>query len=226
MRAWTQTADDILRRADWAARRDGTWQVWLRILTCLVCFSVLYGAVMGTFRGLTGQPEWLRQMIYSAVKVPLLLTVSFCLSLPNFFVLSSLFGLRDDFAKAVRAIVAAQAGLAIVLAALAPLTLLFYASSADYNWALLFNGLVFATASLAAQFLLREYYRPLVLRNPRHRKLLVGWGLLYVLVAIQLAWLLRPFIGAEGVEVQFLRAEAWDNAYVVLFQLIWRTLTG
>ncbi|MEM8944579.1 MAG: hypothetical protein AAGD11_05285 [Planctomycetota bacterium] len=160
------------------------------------------------------------------MKVPLLLTIAFCLSLPNFFVLSSLFGLRDDFAQAVRAIVSAQAGLAVVLAAWAPLTLLFYASSADYNLALLFNGLVFATASVMAQFLLRGYYRPLVLRNPRHRKLLVCWGLLYVLVAIQLAWLLRPFIGSRGIEVQFLRPEAWDNAYVVLFRLVWQTLFG
>jgi hypothetical protein len=179
---------------------------------------------MGTFRGLTGQDQWLRQIIYSGLKVPLLLCTSFVLSLPSFFVLSTLLGLRRDFAESVRAIVAAQAGLAIVLASLGPLTLFWYASSTDYNWALLFNGLMFAAASLAAQHLLRGYYRPLIQRNARHRQMLACWGAVYVLVAIQLAWLLRPFIGSPGREVEFLRPEAWDNAYVVVGRLILKTL--
>ncbi|MEM8944575.1 MAG: hypothetical protein AAGD11_05265 [Planctomycetota bacterium] len=64
MRAWLQTADDILRRAEWTVRLNSTLQVWLRMLVCLVFFGVFYGAVMGTFRGLTGQPQWLLQMTY------------------------------------------------------------------------------------------------------------------------------------------------------------------
>ena len=59
-------------------------------------------------------------------------------------VLSTLFGLRQDWGQAVRALVAAQAGLAIALSSLAPLTMLFYASTRDYGQALLFNGLMFA----------------------------------------------------------------------------------
>ena len=62
--------------------------------------------------------------------------------------LNTLFGLRRDFPQALRALIAAQAGLAIVLASLAPFTLLWYASSADYYAALRFNGLMFAVASL------------------------------------------------------------------------------
>ena len=224
MRALAQTADDVLRRTDWTARDEPSLRSWLRLLACLIGFGIVYGAAMGTYRLSTGQSQWLLQLIYSAIKVPILLTVSFVINLPSFFVLSTLLGLRKDFALAVRAIVAAQAGLAVVLAALAPLTLLCYASSAEYDHALLFNGAIFATASLAAQFLLRRFYRPLIARNPRHRQLLIGWGCLYVLVAIQLAWLLRPFIGSAGVDVQFLRPEAWDNAYEVLLRLVWRAL--
>jgi hypothetical protein len=191
---------------------------------CLVAFAMAYGAVMGTFRGLVGRDQWLLQIAYSAIKAPLLLTGSFIIGLPSFFVLSTLLGLRRDFAESVRALVAAQAGLAIVLASLGPLTLLWYASSADYQHALLFNGVMFAAATLAAQYLLRNYYRPLVQRDPRHHRLLLCWAFIYMLVAIQLAWLLRPFIGSPQVEVQFLRPEAWDNAYVIVGRLILRTL--
>lgn len=224
MRSWVYAADDVLRRAAWTTQPGDTARALTRLLICLVLFGFFYGAVMGTFRGLTGQSQWQTQILYSAVKVPMLLSISFCVSLPSFFVLSSLLGLRRDFGQAVRSLIAAQTGLAITLTALAPLTLMWYASSADYNQALLFNGVVFAAASLAAQYLLRSYYRPLVARNPRHRILLVCWGAVYVLVAIQLAWILRPFIGSPGNQVQFLRPEAWDNAYVVVFRLIWKTL--
>jgi hypothetical protein len=218
------SADGILRRAAWTRRSTYNWRALVRLAVCLLAFALLYGAVMGTFRGLTGQDQWLRQIAYSAAKVPLLLMASFALGLPSLFVLSSLFGVRQDFAESVRALVAAQAGLAIVLAALSPLTLLWYASSSNYQEALLFNGGMFAVASLTAQYLLRAYYRPLLRRDPRHSRVLVCWALIYVLVAIQLAWLLRPFIGSPRADVQFLRPEAWDNAYVFVGRLIWRTL--
>ena len=218
------TADDVLRRAPWTTLPSGPLsRVW-RLVGCLVAFGLLYGATMGTFRGLAGQPEWLRQIVYSAVKVPLLLVATFLISLPSFFVLNTLLGLRRDFGQALRAVVATQAGLAIILASLAPLTMLWYASSAVYSHALLFNGAMFAVASCSAQWLLRGYYQSLVARNRRHRWLLWSWVFVYALVAIQMAWLLRPFIGAPGMEVQFLRREAWDNAYEVVLQLIVRSL--
>jgi branched-subunit amino acid ABC-type transport system permease component len=111
-----------------------------------------------------------------------------------------------------------------VLASLGPITLLWFASSTDYIAALVFNGLMFAAASLAAQALLRGYYRPLIQRDARHRRMLACWGFVYVLVAIQLAWLLRPFIGAPTRNVEFLRPEAWDNAYVVVGRLVLHAL--
>jgi hypothetical protein len=218
------TADGVLRRAAWTTRSTNLRSNLPKLVGCLVAWALVYGAIMGAYRGLNGYDQWVRQIVYSAVKVPLLLTASFAISLPSFFVLSTLFGLRRDFAESVRAIIAAQAGLAVVLAALAPLTLLWYASSADYHWALLFNGAMFAAASLAAQQLLRGYYRSLIARNLRHRRMLVCWGFAYMLVAIQLAWLMRPFIGSPNKDVQFLRPEAWDNAYVMVARLIWQSL--
>jgi hypothetical protein len=223
MHGWWTTADDVLRRAAWtrlpARRRD-----LAQLVGCLLLFSILYGATMGTFRALVGQPQWLLQIVYSAVKVPLLLLATFAISLPSFFVLNTLLGLRRDFAQALRAVVATQAGLAVILASFAPMTLFWYASSSEYSQALLFNGAMFAAASISAQWRLRQYYRPLVERNRRHRWMLWGWLVVYTLVAIQMAWLLRPFIGAPAIEVAFLRPDAWDNAYVKVLQLIGRTL--
>ena len=226
MRVWMATVDDVLRRAEWTTQTSRAAHGLARLFGCLVVCGLLYGAAMGTFRGLAGESQWLRQIVYSAVKVPLLLVTTFVISLPSFFVLSTLLGLRRDFGQSLRAVIATQAGMAAILASFAPLTALWYCSSSSYQSATLVNGVMFAVASLAAQYLLREYYRPLIARNARHRKLLWAWAIVYALVAIQMAWLMRPFIGSLEKDVQFIRTEAWDNAYVIVLRLIWRTLTG
>jgi hypothetical protein len=193
---------------------------WL--LTLLVGFGLGYGGVMGTFGGVGGERSW--QVLYSAVKVPLLLLATFVLSLPSFFVLNTLLGLRNDFPDVLRALATTQAGLTIILASLAPLTLLWYASSADYQSAILFNGLMFALASVSAQGILRRDYRPLIARAPRHRWLLRLWVVIYAFVGIQMAWILRPFVGSPKAPVQFFRAEDWADAYTVVLRIVWNHL--
>jgi len=209
--------DDVLRHRPWTiqtAARGRTWSLGV----CVFVFGFLYGMAMGSYSGVGGDRA--RQLLYSGLKVPLLLLLTFLIGLPNFFVLNTLFGLRRDFRESLRALVAAQAGVAIVLASCAPLTLFWYASFADYSVAVLFNGLIFALASFAGQYLLRGYYRPLILRNPRHGPLLWTWLGLYIFIGIQMGWIMRPFVGAPSAPVQFFRTGDWGNAYVVVVQLI------
>jgi len=224
MPAFLLRADDVLRRRPWTTRSTDVFPALATLATTAVIFGMTYGAVMGSFSGVWDQRAW--QVVYSAVKVPLLLSATSLIALPSFFVLNTLFGLRRDFVEAARALIATQAGLAVILASLAPLTAFWYASSADYRNAILFNGLMFATASFAAQGLLRGYYRPLIERNRRHRWMLWTWIVLYVFVGIQMGWVLRPFVGDPDAPVQFFREGAWDNAYVVVARLIYRVLAG
>jgi hypothetical protein len=183
----------------------------------IVC-GMAYGAVMGSYgeRGL--------QAVYSAVKVPLLLAATVGLSLPSFFVLNSLRGLRSDFGAAVRAVVVSQAAVTVVLLSLAPVTAFWYVSSTDYRTAILFNALMFGVASIAAQLPLRRAYRPLIERDPRHRVMVRVWLVLYAFVGIQMGWVLRPFIGDPVQRVQFFRSGAWDNAYEVVARMAWEVL--
>jgi hypothetical protein len=208
IREFFSAADGILRdRSEAAAARH-----WLSALLFVVVFGSCYGALMGTFGGIGG--DRLLQVLYSALKVPLLLLFTFVVALPSFFVLNTLFGLRSDFPAVLTALVSTQAGLTIVLLSFSPYTLFWYASSADYNAAILFNALIFGLAAFTGQWLLRRRYRVLIAANPRHRTLLRFWLILYAFVGIQSAWVLRPFIGNPGMRVQFFREEAWGNAYV------------
>src|SRR3989440_11109070 len=112
-----------------------------RLLLLVVMFGLLYGGVMGSYGGISGD-RW-KQVIYSAVKVPFLLIGTFLLSLPSFFVISTLLGLREDFVYSLRVLMATQAALTIILASFAPFTALWYVSFTDYQSAILFNALMF-----------------------------------------------------------------------------------
>jgi hypothetical protein len=221
-----QLADDLLRGEISAARgsRDQRLPVFGSLILAIVVYGMFYGAVMGSYGGMSGLRFW--QAVYSAVKVPFLMISTFLLSLPSFFVLNTLLGLRDDFPRVVRALISTQAGLTIILSALAPFTAFWYVSGSDYEPAILFNGMMFAVASFSAQWMLRRQYAPLIRGNPRHRWMLRTWIIIFVFVGIQMGWVLRPFIGNPSAPVQFFREGSWSNAYVFVLQMIWDVLNG
>jgi hypothetical protein len=214
-RAWA-SVDRLLRG------RPAPPENWLaeiaRQAAIIVIAGCAYGAVMGTFGGVG--PQRAAQIVYSAVKVPLLLSAAFLLSLPSFFVLNTLMGLRRDWGRSVTAVAGAQAGLTVILASLAPFTALCYVSGCDYPNAILFNGFMFAVASVSAQLILRRAYRRLMEDDPRHRWMPRTWLVIYGFVGIQMGWVLRPFIGDPMLPTRFIRPGAMSNAYIVLTHLL------
>jgi hypothetical protein len=217
------SADDLLRAGLTSPYgRTPRLPTLPQLFGLILLFGLSYGAAMGTFSGFA--PDRAVQIAYSAVKVPLLLLATFLLSLPSFFVLNTLLGLRADFPEALRALMATQAALTIVLASLAPFTVLFYASSDHYQMAQLFNAAMFTVASLAAQVLLKRLYSPLIARDRRHRWLLRAWLLTYAFVGIQMGWILRPFIGKPEMDPTFFREEAFTNAYQAVLRIITEVL--
>ena len=218
IRRFLQQIDALLRRRgrfmeDAPAAKRLRW-----LATFVIVSGFFYGAVMGTYSGL--RPERYHQMLYSGFKVPLLLLVTFILCVCSFFVLNTILGLRDDFGKALHAVLGTQACVSIVLASLAPVTAFFYVSGRDYQTAVLVNALMFGVASLAGMRFLLKAYAPLILKEPLHRRMLLFWIVMYAFVGIQMGWLLRPFVGNPTAPVEFLRPDAWGNAYVVIVDLI------
>jgi hypothetical protein len=187
------------------------------LVAAILLGGSLYGAFMGTYACVS--PERLKMVAYAAIKVPLLIVVTTALCLPGFFVFNTLAGLRDAFARALRAILAGQAGSALALASLGPVIRVVYTSGVSHRWALLANSAVFTLATLAGQMVLLRQYRRLVGEEPRHRVMLRLWLGVYALVGTQLGWMLRPFVGTPGLPVTFFRDEPFSNAYVAIAQL-------
>jgi len=205
---------DALLRCEGRHTVGGGRLPWAAIVAMIIAAGFAYGAVMGLYQ--------LRplQALYSGLKVPLLLFVATIVCLPNFFVVNTVIGLRDDLPAALRGILSAQGTLAICLVALAPITAFIYVSDIGYQTAKVANGLMFALASAAGQVTLARHYRPLLAKDRRHMVGLVCWLLLYIFVAVQFAWVLRPFIGRPGLDVTFFREGAWGNAYLEVLRAI------
>lgn len=188
-----------------------------------VVLAVTGGALHGFALGASSGEPLLA--LYSGLKIPLLLLCSCLVTLPNFYVLHAVLGLAPDFRAACRGLWAAQAALAAALGALAPVVVFVFVSSDNGYLLTLADGLLFAIAVAVGQTVLRRHYAPLLRRDRRHRITLICWAVLYVFFAIQLAWVLRPFLGTRGYPVEFLRGNAFaKNAYVVLIDHFARLL--
>lgn len=218
MRAFLQRVDRFLRNADAADASPG--RLFREQLPMIVAGGLLYGAIMGSYRGLDSD-GW-KQMCLSAVKVPVLFFVTFLLCLPSFYVLNVLAGVGRDFGRVLRALLSFQSVAAVVLAALGPITWLMNISTGHYGFIVFWNGVMFAVASAVGQWRMGQRYRALIAANHRHRQLWWTWMWLYWFVAIQMAWVLRPFVGDPTKPFQILRAEAWGNAYVEVAKLVGR----
>lgn len=246
------TVDRVLRRRDWSETTlaktamgsesqpalSGSQQItasipFRKVIAIVMICGAVYGLAMGSYAYVTGERALVAQipqLIYSATKVPLLICFTVAISLPSFFVINTLMGLREDFREALGAIVSAQAGLTLILVSLFPITLFVYSSlpstRTSYALAVLFNAAMFAVASISAQILLSAYYAKLVARNDRHRWMVRLWIVVYAFVGIQAGYVLRPFIGSPSMEPSFLRRDSFENAYVRVFSLICEVLEG
>ena len=86
-------------------------------------------------------------------------------------------------------------------------------------------GALWLLAVVAGNVVLRRHYAPLVARDAKHRIARRSWALLYSLVTIQLASMLRPFVGDPEQGTRFFREAAWDNAYVIVVRTLLRLIT-
>jgi len=196
------------------------------LLLCIAIGAAVFGAVMGTYEvaseGVGGRARW-PLVFYSAIKVPTLILLTTGICLPAYFVLNTVAGVRDDFGKSIRAVLAGQAALALSLASLAPLTRVAYATGITHGQAQLFNAFMFVLATTTGQIVMLRHYRAIIAGNPdnatRHRAMLIAWIVMYVFTGVQTGWILRPYIGSPTLEVRFFRVDAFTNAYEYFLQL-------
>lgn len=207
---------------------------------CMGCYGVFQKGGINT--------DHLAQWLSTIGKIPLLFALTVVVTFPSLYVFNALVGSRLSLSSVLRLIIAALAIIVTVLASFGPIVAFFSASTTSYPFMLLLNVAVFAISGLlGAKFLLHTLHRlteaqdqsarqelaPATLNEPigaldKMDDRLIGrnvvavfqiWILVFGLVGSQMAWVLRPFIGAPNTPFSLFRLRESN-----FFEAVWHAL--
>lgn len=115
-------------------------------------FAFLYGASMGLFSGGI-------QILYTALKIPMLLFLTLYICVPTFYILDSLVGGALSLRQMLIIILAGFTIMATILLAFLPVTLFFLLTTADYTFIVLLNVAIFGLGGIGALiYFLQGYF--------------------------------------------------------------------
>jgi hypothetical protein len=167
-----------------------------------IAFLAVYGAVMGSTHSL-----W--QALSSAVKLPVLFLVTLVVCSPTLYFFNVLFGSNQSLTQNIALILTAITVTAVLLLSFAPITMFFLLTTSQYQFFKLLNVVVFAVAGIMGVIFLSQGMGVVSASGKAgagaRRMVLRLWILVYAFVGSQMAWTLRPFIGAPGIKFELFR---------------------
>jgi len=176
-------------------------------------FFALYGAVMGSTHSL-----W--QALSSAAKLPVLFLATLLICAPTLYFFNVLFGSNQSLTQNVALILTAITVTAVLLLSFAPITLFFLLTTSQYQFFKLLNVAVFAISGVMGVAFLSQGMRIVAddggAGERSRRWVLRLWMFLYAFVGSQLAWTIRPFIGAPSISFELFR-QLGGNFYTNIF---------
>jgi len=187
-------------------------------------FAGLYGVAMGSFNGGI-------QVVYVLIKLPFLFLGTLIVTLIATFILDVLVGSVFSFKQYIAIMLLVLAVTSLVLAPLAIILYFFVFTSASHDFIILVNIGLFAIAGLFgvyAFFLARRFIHREEKRKKRIAAVIICI-FLYGFVGLQMAWMLRPWIGLfldESKPTPFLRETIKGNVYVEIYRAYDRLQKG
>lgn len=179
-------------------------------------FFAIYGAIMGSTHSV-----W--QALSSAVKLPVLFLATLFICAPTLYFFNVLFGSDQRLRQNIALILTAITVTAVLLLSFAPITLFFLLTTSQYQFFKLLNVGIFSIAGIMGVRFLSQGMRVVAgVSGEGERSLrwvLRLWMFLYAFVGSQLAWTLRPFIGAPSIPFELFR-QLGGNFYTNVFASI------
>ena len=186
------------------------------MLVSSIAFLMLYGAVMGSTHSL-------RQALSSAVKLPVLFLATLVVCLPTLYFFNVLFGSNQSLTQNFALILTAITVTAVLLLSFAPIVLFFLLTTSHYQFFKLLNVAILAiTGSIGVTFLglgMRIVSAGGKEGQRARGYVMQSWVIVYAFVGSQMAWTLRPFIGAPSMEFELFR-QLGGNFYANIFASI------
>jgi len=191
----------VEREALFARIRDGRELTRLMggMAVASALFSALYGLTVGIYAG-----GW--QVVYNAIKFPLLLLATLALCALALYMLNSLVGARLSLSQTVAVVLSAILVTATLLLSLTPpLGFIMLTSLRDYQLVVFLNLIVVSIAGAGGVGFAFQATAA-VHTDPEARRRCLGvmraWMVLYGLVGLQMLWLFRPFFRQTDVFIR------------------------
>lgn len=186
------------------------------MLISSIAFFALYGAVMGSTHSL-----W--QALSSGAKLPILFLATLIVCSPTLYFFNLIFGSNQSLAQNFALILAAITVTAVLLLSFAPILLFFLLTTSSYQFFKLLNVGIFAVTGIIGVLFLGQGMRIVSSGGKEgagtRRNVVRLWVLVYAFVGSQMAWTLRPFIGAPSMKFELFR-QLGGNFYANVFASI------
>lgn len=209
---------DFLRA--WVTRRS--WAGMMVSGIVILLGTGLFGAALGSWRA----PM---QAVYAGLKLPLVLLLTALLNGLINALFAPLLGLNIGPRVSLSAVLASFAICAAILGSLSPILAFLIWNSpalgtegagATHSLILIANVGSLAFAGVAGSLRLFQTLRALGNASVA-RRVLTAWLGMNLLLGSQISWVLRPFVGSPGLDVQFLRPDAFQGSF---FESVFRSL--
>lgn len=227
-----QLLDNLLRRREdffnriFEAQKLG--ELIRTFLIAIILLSAVYGITMGAASFSVSFERGIVQVLTSALKVPALYLLSLLVCYPVLFIVLVLMGSKLSFAQTLALILLALTLNSVLLASFAPIILFFIVTDSSYEFVKLMHVLVMTFSGFWAMTALWQGLREMCEKSNLYPKqavrILQIWILVFGFVGTQMAWSLRPFVGAPDEPFQIFRSNQEGNFYTAVAQSFNRLL--
>lgn len=173
------------RRLMYSLRQPGAGGLIAGMLFAAVCFSLIYGLVVGSF---SGHEQWWA----APVKISVGLLISTLICLPSLYIFACLSGSQARLSEMFGLVVGLLMLMTLLLIGFAPVAWLFSQSTESLVW---MGALHLVFWLVATIFGLRFLNAGFAHSNARSNAGLNTWIVIFMLVMLQMSTALRPLIG-------------------------------
>jgi hypothetical protein len=198
--------------------RDGVGlrQKMRAMLISSIIFLAMYGAVLGSTHSL-----W--QALSSAAKLPILFLATLVVCSPTLYFFNVLFGSSQSLTQNVALILTAITVTSVLLLSFTPIVLFFLLTTSGYQFFKLLNVGICSVSGWMGVLFLSQGMRIVAAAGKEgasaRSNVVRLWIVLYAFVGSQMAWTLRPFIGAPSMKFELFR-QLGGNFYSNIFASI------
>ena len=180
----------------------------------LFIFSFLYGFVMGIYNGGL-------QALTAGFKLPILFVLSMAICFPAFFMVQYILGSRLKFYSMLAIILTGLVLSSAIMLSFSPIVIFFLITSNNYEFLKLLHVAIIGFAGIFGMRTVVEALKFSCEKKNVYPKIGVKifqfWIFILAFVGMQLAWSLRPFIGAKDRPFELFRKQE-GNFYLAILQ--------